>query len=82
MHHPLFPIAVRAGRAYWSTPRLLLVLLCGGLWSSTVGATPQSVRLLEDNTHGFLVVRTLDGKAIAYEELVQKLTRGLIESRM
>ena len=69
-------------RAYGITPGLLLVLLAGWLWAAAVAAAPQRVRLLEGNTHGFLVVRTLDGKAIAHGELVQKPTRGLLESRM
>ena len=62
--------------------RLLLVVLSGLLWAVVVEAVPQRVRLPEGNTHGFLIVRTLDGEAIAYGELVAKPTRGLITSRM
>ena len=82
MHHPLSHIAVRAVRAYWSTSRLLLILLSVVLWASTGAAVPQSVRFLEGSVRGFLVLRTLDGKAIAHGELMQKPTRGLIESRL
>jgi len=60
----------------------LLVLLCGLLWASVIEAAPQRVRLLEGNTHGFLIVRTLEGEAIAYGEIVQKPSRGLITTRM
>ena len=74
--------STRAVQTHGSTMGLLLVLLAGWLWAAAVGATPQHVRLPEGNTRGFLVVRTLDGQAIAHGELVQKPTRGLIESRM
>ena len=76
------PAYTQVVREHGITSGLLLVLLCGWLWAAAVDAAPQSVRLPEGNTRGFLVVRTLDGKAIAYGELVQKPTRGLIESRM
>jgi hypothetical protein len=61
---------------------ILYVLLSGWLWAAGVAAEPQRVRLPEGNMHGFLIVRTLAGEAIAYGELVQKPTRGLITSRM
>jgi hypothetical protein len=61
---------------------LLSVVLSGWLWAAGVAAEPQRVRLPEGNAHGFLVVRTLAGEAIAYGELVQKPTRGLITSRL
>ena len=61
---------------------LLHVVLAGWLWAAGVAAEPQRVRLPEGNAHGFLIVRTLAGEAIAYGELVQKPTRGLITSRL
>ena len=61
---------------------LLAVVLVGVLWAAGVGAAPQRVRLPEGNAHGFLIVRTLAGEAIAYGELVQQPTRGLITSRL
>jgi len=61
---------------------LLHVVLAGWLWAAGVAAEPQRVRLPEGNAHGFLIVRTLAGEVIAYGELVQKPTRGLITSRL
>ena len=61
---------------------LLAVVLVGILWAAGGGAAPQRVRLPEGNAHGFLIVRTLAGEAIAYGELVQQPTRGLITSRL
>jgi len=61
---------------------LLYVVLSGWLWAAGVAAEPQRVRLPEGNAHGFLMVRTLVGEVIAYGELVQKPTRGLITSRL
>ena len=62
--------------------RLLLVVLAGVLWAAGGAAEPQRVRLPEGNVHGFLMVRTLAGEVIAYGELVQQPTRGLLTSRM
>ena len=65
------------------TPKgFLLVLLSILLWTAVVEAVPQRVRLPEGHTHGFLIVRTLDGEVVAYGELVAKPTRGLITSHM
>jgi hypothetical protein len=61
---------------------LLHVMLAGWLWAAGVAAEPQRVRLPEGNAHGFLIVRTLAGEAIAYGELVQKPMRGLLTSRL
>jgi hypothetical protein len=58
----------------------LLVTLSVPLWCSTLKAEPIRVRLLEGNTRGFLVLRSLDGPAIAYGELRQKPTGGVVES--
>jgi hypothetical protein len=62
--------------------RFLLVVLAGVLWATGGAAEPQRVRLPEGNVHGFLMVRTLAGEVIAYGELVQQPTRGLLTSRM
>ncbi len=61
---------------------LLVIVLVGLLWTAQVDATPQRVRLLEGNVHGFLTVHTLAGETIASGELVQKPTRGLLMSRL
>jgi hypothetical protein len=50
------------------------------VWSTTLQAAPVKVRLPEGNTRGFLVLRTLDGAAIAYGELRQKPAGAAIES--
>jgi hypothetical protein len=49
-------------------------------WAASVHAEPVKVRLPEGNARGFLVLRTLDGTAIAYGELRQKPVGGTIES--
>jgi hypothetical protein len=51
-------------------------------WSSWVEAAPIKVRLPEGNLRGFLVLRTMDGQAIAHGEMVQHPAGGLIESRL
>jgi hypothetical protein len=61
---------------------LLVIVLAGWLGTAQVDAAPQRVRLPEGNVHGFLTVRTLAGETIAYGELVQKPTRGLVMSRL
>jgi hypothetical protein len=50
--------------------------------TSCLEAEPVKVRLLEGNVRGFLVLRTIDGKAIAHGELSQRPRGGLIESRL
>ena len=49
------------------------------LWSATLHAAPVTVRLPEGNARGFLVLRTLEGTAIAYGELRQKPVGAAIE---
>jgi hypothetical protein len=51
-------------------------------WSSWLEAAPIKVRLPEGNLRGFLVLRTMDGKAIAHGEMVQHPAGGLIENRL
>jgi hypothetical protein len=45
-------------------------------------AAPLTVRLLEGNTRGFLVLRSLDGEPIGHGELRQKPRGSAIESRL
>lgn len=59
----------------------ILVVLSAS-WTSGLEAAPVKVRLFEGNARGFLVLRTLDGEAIAHGELVQRPRGGLIESRL
>ncbi len=60
---------------------LFFVAIAALLWSCTVEAAPIHVRLMEGTFRGFLVLRSLDGTAIAYGEVSQKLMGDLIESR-
>jgi hypothetical protein len=60
----------------------LFVVIAALLWSCNVDAAPISVRLIEGNYRGFVVVRSLAGAAIAYGEMSQKPTGGLVEFRM
>jgi len=60
----------------------LFVVITALLWPFAVEAEPISVRLIEGNYRGFLVVRSPAGAAIAYGEMSQKPTGSLVESRM
>lgn len=60
----------------------LFVVIAVLLWPFAVEAAPISVRLIEGNSRGFLVVRSPAGAAIAYGEVSQKPTGSLVESRM
>ena len=62
-------------------PVLLFAVFVALLWSYAVEAAPINVRLTEGNYRGFLVVRSLDGAAIAYGEMSQKPTGSLVECR-
>ena len=53
----------------------LLLCLC------IAESSPIRVRMIEGNFRGFLVLRSLDGAAIAYGEVSQKPTGNLIECR-
>jgi hypothetical protein len=57
-----------------------LALAAGLLGPGTGAADPVKVRLPEGNARGFLVLRTLDGEAIAHGELRQKPAGRVIES--
>jgi hypothetical protein len=60
--------------------KMLLAVTSMLLWSATLHAAPVTVRLPEGNARGFLVLRTLEGTAIAYGELRQKPVGAAIES--
>ena len=62
-------------------PTSLFVVIAALLWSCAVEAAPIRVRLIEGNFRGFLVLRLLDGTAIAYGEESQKPTGNLVECR-
>jgi hypothetical protein len=52
------------------------------LWPGSSSATPVSVRFTEGATHGFLVLRTVNGGLIASGDLLQVGRQGQVESRM
>jgi hypothetical protein len=54
----------------------------GLLWPQLAAAAPVAVRFVEGATHGFLVLRTLDGVLIASGDLLQTVRDGAVESRM
>jgi len=56
---------------------LTMVALCSG-----AEAAPVNVRFHEGVVRGFLVLRTLEGDAIAHGELVQRPVGGFIENRL
>jgi hypothetical protein len=52
------------------------------LWLLPASAEPIAVRFVEGVSHGFLTLRTGDGKQIASGDLLQFVRRGEVESRM
>jgi hypothetical protein len=59
----------------------LFVAIAAQLCSFAAEAAPVRVRLVEGTFRGFLVLRSLDGKAIAYGEMSQKPAGNAIECR-
>jgi hypothetical protein len=59
----------------------LLVVIAVLLWSCGVEAAPIRVRLTEGNFRGFLVLRSVDGAAVAYGDVSQKPMGKLAECR-
>jgi hypothetical protein len=62
-------------------PLLFFAVIAALLWSWAVEAAPIRVRLMEGNFRGLLVLRSLDGTAIAYAEVCQKAMGDLVECR-
>jgi hypothetical protein len=60
----------------------LLTLVTVLLWLGPASAAPVSVRFVEGVTHGFLVLRTVNGGLIASGDLLQVYRGGQVESRM
>jgi hypothetical protein len=60
----------------------LLALIAVLLWPGTIAAAPIPVRFVEGISHGFLVLRTLNGELIAPGELVQTIRGSDVDSRM
>ena len=60
----------------------LLILMTFLLWLRQASAAPVSVRFVEGVTHGFLVLRTVNGELIASGDLLQGQRGGQVQSRM
>lgn len=60
----------------------LLILVTFLLWLRQASAAPVSVRFVEGVTHGFLVLRTVNGELIASGDLLQVQRGGQVQSRM
>src|SRR5438128_10147315 len=65
-----------------AAPLCSLVLVTVLLWLRPASAAPVSVRFVEGVTHGFLVLRTVNGGLIASGDLLQVYRGGQVESRM
>jgi len=61
---------------------VLIALVTGLLWPQFAAAAPVPVRFPEGLTHGFLVLRTLEGELIASGDLLQSVRAAQVESRM
>ena len=62
-------------------PVLIFIVLAALLWPCAIEAAPIRVRMIEGNFRGFIVLRSLEGAAIAYGEVSQKPTGDLVECR-
>jgi hypothetical protein len=62
--------------------RGLLAMVMALLWPWPVAAAPVAVRFAEGATHGFLLLRTVDGGLIASGDLLQIGRGAKVESRM
>lgn len=60
----------------------IVLLAAALLWLHAAAAAPVAVRFPEGLTHGFLVLRTLDGALIASGDLLQSVRGAEVESRM
>jgi hypothetical protein len=60
----------------------LLILMTVLLWLRQASAAPVAVRFVEGITHGFLVLRNVNGGLLASGDLLQVQRGGQVESRM
>jgi hypothetical protein len=60
----------------------LLILVTLLLWLRQASAAPVSVRFIEGGTHGFLVLRDVNGGLLASGDLLQIQRGGQVQSRM
>ena len=85
MSKPLtMSLGFKTGAAQWIPIILLAVLLAQtGLFHASAEAAPVPVRFQEGKTHGFLLVRSLEGNVIGQGELTQMVKAGdLVESQL
>jgi hypothetical protein len=61
---------------------LRCALLCALLTATAVTAEPVRVRFAEGLVHGFLALRTTDGKTVADGDLIQTASGGRVTSRL
>jgi hypothetical protein len=59
-----------------------LILVTVLLWLRQAAAAPVAVRFVEGVTHGFLVLRDVNGGLLASGDLLQVQRSGQVESRM
>ena len=59
-----------------------LIMLSGSLLGAALRAEPISVRYGQGSSHGFLALRTLDGKTIATGESTQVVNRDKVTARL
>lgn len=85
MSKPLtMSLGFKTGAAQWIPIILLAALLAQpGLFHASAEAAPVPVRFQEGKTHGFLLVRSLEGNVIGQGELTQMVKAGdLVESQL
>lgn len=81
------PSPERTERGDWRplvrTMRLGAVIACGAvLWPGPAPAEPVAVRHTEGIVHGFLVLRTLEGRALADGDLIQSARGNRVTTRL
>src|SRR5689334_6135690 len=62
--------------------RLISIVVISGLQSGVLPAEPIPVRYREGTEHGFLAVRTLEGKILASGDLSQTLKKNEVVSHL
>jgi hypothetical protein len=62
-------------------PAALVIVIAALLWSCPAETAPIRVQLIEGTFRGFLVLRSLDGSAIAYGEVSQKPSGNAVGCR-
>ncbi len=71
-----------SARAFARSRSLLAIAFAIMLWPQFLSAEPIAVRYVEGSLHGFLVLRTLDGKAPADGDVTQTVRGDLVTNRL